>query len=38
MKPPLMSSGTLDGGAIYLRQNVSLLGTLSQIFNHKPLH
>ena len=25
--------GTLDGGAIYLRQNISLLGTLSQIFN-----
>ena len=29
----LRVDGTLDGGPIYLRQNVSLLGTLSQIFN-----
>ena len=29
----LRVDGTLDGGPIYLKQNVSLRGTLSQIFN-----
>ena len=29
----LRVDGTLDGGPIYLRQNVSLRGNLSQIFN-----